>query len=268
MKLKFVTVILFLACVGLGIMLLVRYKEAQALQKTAEDTSAGLASVSNQLQKTSADLAEHQQVNDVLTKTVKTREGEVVVFSNKVTEVKGQLEKTEADAKAKEQAAQAELAKRDTKITELEGQKDDMSKRLSSLTNKIANLESKITDTERKLAVSEGDREFLLKELKRLQTEKAELDRQFNDLQSLKVQVSKLKEELTIARRLDFFRSGVFGTLKGAERFMMRPVPTATKASTNFNLNVEFKQDGGARVVTPGETNAVRATNAPVRSPK
>jgi len=61
-------------------------------------------------------------------------------------------------------------------------------------------------DTERKLAASEGDREFLLAELKRLQAEKVDLERQFNDLALLRDQIRKLKDELSIASRLEWIR--------------------------------------------------------------
>ncbi len=261
MKLKIATIILFLVCVGLGVMLVLRQKEAHQLQKSTDDASLALSTLSNQWKQTSKDLSEAQTVNTEMEKTVKTRDAEVVAFSNKLTELKGQLDKAEADAKAKEQAAQTELARKDAKISDLEGQKDDLSRRMGALTNMIADLQKQITETERKLSVSEGDREFLLKELKRMQTEKAELERQFNDLKALKAQVSKLKEELTSARRLDFIRAGVFSGLKGAELLSRRSQAASARPGTNFNLNVEFKQEGGAKIVPPA-TNAP-PTNAP-----
>jgi len=112
-----------------------------------------------------------------------------------------------------------------------------------------------IADTEKKLLASEGDREFLLKELKRLQVEKADLERQFNDLSALRTQVAKLKEELSIARRLEWIRMGIYGIQekKGAERLMAGNPPPAR--GSNYNLNVELKQDGGA-VIVPRQTNA------------
>ena len=105
--------------------------------------------------------------------------------------------------------------------------------------------------TEKKLSASEGDREFLLKELKRLQTEKAELERQFNDLSVLRTQVSKLKEELSVSRRLEWIRMGIYGfqDKKGAEQLMQTKTPAAAK--TNFNLSVELKQDGSSKIVPP-----------------
>jgi chromosome segregation ATPase len=261
MKLKIATIILFLVCVGLGVMLVKRQKETRELQEATDATTAALNFASNQWKKASDDLAVQEKVNTTLSSTVKTREAEVVALSNKLTEAKAQMDKIEADAKAKEQAAQAELAKRDVKITELEGQRDDLGRRMAALTNTIADLQRQITDTERKLSTSEGDREFLLKELKRLQTEKVELERQFSDLKLLKSQVNRLKDELTIARRLDFIRSGVFGGLKGAEMLVRKTPAAPPPGSTNFNLNVEFKQDSGAKVLPP-------ATNAPAPAPQ
>lgn len=261
MKLKIFTVALFLICVGLGVALVMKQKKTEEVQKTSEEHVVTISDFSNKVVKTSANLEEQKQVNIVLDTEVKKREVKLGELSNSVTELTTKLEKTESEAKAREQAAQAELAKRDAKINELEGMKDDMTKRMSNLTNLISDLSKQIADTERKLSVSEGDREFLLKELKRLQAEKAELERQFNDLKVLKSQVAKLKEELAVARRLEFFRAGVFSGMKGAEKLMQKTTTTQTKPGTNFNLNVEFKQDGGAKVVpatnapAPGSTN-------------
>ena len=121
---------------------------------------------------------------------------------------------------------------------------------MDDLTANIEKLGKLIVDTERKLAASEGDREFLLKELKRLQVEKAELERQFNDLSVLRAQVAKLKEELTVARRLEWLRMGIYGMSdkKGAEMLVAKN--PGTGKTNNFSLNVELKQDGGASVVT------------------
>ena len=156
------------------------------------------------------------------------------------------------------EAAKSEMARRDAKINELEAQNTALDKQATDLKSAIGNLEKSIADTEKKLAASEGDREFLLKELKRLQAEKAELERQFNDLAVLKTQVSKLKDELSIARRLEWIRMGIYGmqNVKGAEKLLS----TNWAATDNkFDLNVELKQDGGANIV-PAKTNAGAVT--------
>jgi hypothetical protein len=131
---------------------------------------------------------------------------------------------------------------------------------MNDLTNKIGTLEGQIKDTERKLAASEGDREALRKELKRLVAEKAELERKFNDLAVLREQVRKLREELAIARRLDFIKRGLYGfDKKGAELLnqgVRSPGPSPGPKTNNeaYGLNVEVKTSGEATVVAP--TNA------------
>src|SRR5262249_43185537 len=128
------------------------------------------------------------------------------------------LVKTEDQAKTAAQQAKEEIAKRDAKINDLEGRNDDLTKQMNDLNTSINNLEAQITVTQKKLADSEGDRELLLKELKRLQAEKAELERKFNDLAVLRDQVRKLRDELSIARRLEWIRRGLYGSERGAEK--------------------------------------------------
>ena len=96
--------------------------------------------------------------------------------------------------------------------------------------------------------------------MKRLQTEKAELERKFNDLAVLRDQVRKLRDELSIARRLDWIRRGLYGSEKGAEK--LQKGLAAAGPQTNYDLNVEIKQSGGAKIASPS-TNAP-ATNTPV----
>src|SRR5205807_1819124 len=156
-----------------------------------------------------------------------------------------------------------QTAKRDGKIAELEGQNDDLSKKMTDLNTSITSLESQIDDTKKKLAASEGDRDFLLNELKRLQTEKAELERKFNDLAVLRDQVRKLRDELSIARRLEWIRRGLYGSEKGAER--LQKGLASAGPQTNYDLNVEIKQSGGTKIIPPG-TNPPPA-NAPTAGP-
>jgi len=147
------------------------------------------------------------------------------------------------------------LAKRDARIAELENQNSALDKQTTDMKTAITALEARIAETQKKLAASEGDRDFLLKELKRMQAEKADLERKFNDLVVLREQVHKLKEELTVARRLDWLRKGLYGQteMKGAER-LRRGFQQPTDVKTNYSLNVEIKKEGSATVVPP--TNA------------
>jgi len=93
--------------------------------------------------------------------------------------------------------------------------------------------------------------------MKRLMAEKSELERQFNDLAVLRKQVVKLKEELSVARRLEWIRKGLFAQddQKGAQRLMQLNNPTlasAKNANTNaYDLNVEVNADGSVKVIPP-----------------
>ena len=143
----------------------------------------------------------------------------------------------------------------------LTGERDNLTKYMSDLTNSVKNLENQIADVQKKLANSEGEREFLLTELKRLQAEKAELERQLNDLAFLKEQVSKLKAELAIARRLEWIRKGLYGDAKGAELLMTIGGPKPQQPKTNYNIEAEIKTDGTLKVQSG-------STNAPQPAPK
>ena len=182
-------------------------------------------------------------------------------LSNKLTATEGTLATTaaaviraQAEAKAASEAAAAEITVRDKKISDLETQNQTMDKTANDLRSNIIELEGKINSTEKKLASSEGDREFLLKELKRLQSEKADIERKFNDLAELRNQVRKLKDELALSRRLDWLRRGLYSTVgaKGGERL----IKTEIVPETNNVLNVELRQDGGVKIQSSQTTNA------------
>ena len=126
--------------------------------------------------------------------------------------------------------------------------------RLTSLDEAIRKLESELSDTSGKLDISEKNREFLIKELKRLQTEKAELERQLNSIDFLTEQVRRLKQETSVSGRLDIVRKGIYGFRKGGERMVFsndRAIRSLSK--TNYNLNVEIHQDGQTNVTSPAE---------------
>src|SRR5207249_1744064 len=178
--------------------------------------------LSNDVVHTQDQLNEQKKVNDTLEKNLETRTTEAQGLSNKLETVTTTLTRTEQEAKAAAEQAKDQIAKRDAKIADLEGQNDDLSKKMTDLNTSITSLESQIDNTKKKLAASEGDRDFLLNELKRLQTEKAELERKFNDLAVLRDQVRKLRDELSIARRLEWIRRGLYGSEKAADFYRVK----------------------------------------------
>ena len=257
MKGRVVVIVLVIICIGLGIGLLVRHTQATRDTTTAQ---AAIMQLSNVVVQTKGQVEELKNVNMTLETNLVGRTLDLESISNHFINVSAALAKTQAEAKAAAEAAAAEMAKRDAKINELQGQNDDMTKRMLELNVSLGNLEKQISDTEKKLATSEGDREFLLRELKRLQVEKAQLEKQFNDLAVLREQVSRLKEELSISRRLEWIRRGILGTpQKGAEALIKPAQPAAP--GTNVDLKVDLKQGGEVKIQSA--TNSPPATNAP-----
>jgi chromosome segregation ATPase len=248
MKRNFFVIILLLVCIGLGAGWFVRHKKAV---KEKEADVAKIEWLSNEVKQTSAKMEEQREVISNLQTNLSTKVEQITTISSDVTSLTANLAKVEAEAKTAAESAQAELAKRDAKITELESQRDDLTKRMTDLNGAITNLETTIAETEKKLEASEGDRDFLLAELKRLQTEKAELERQFSDLAVLREQVRKLRDELSIAKRLEWIRRGIYGsTLKGAE-LLQQGFAVAPVEKRSYDLEVELKQDARGQVLSP-----------------
>ena len=258
-------VILAVVCIGLVVALVATKKTAT--QEKRKDTDTILFH-SNQWEKTRGDLAEHKQVIQNLEKDIETRKQQFGDLSNKYAEVTTKYTDTTATlAKTEEslKATQDEVAKRDAKITELEAQSQSYEQKAIDLSVALTNLTAQITDTKKKLAASEGDKAFLETQLKELMVAKAELERQFNDLTVLRAQVARLKEELSIARRLDWIRKGLFSSAdqKGSQQLIQRGpgAAVAGESSTNhYDLNVEVNTDGSVRVIPP-------LTNRPAEPP-
>jgi len=246
-------IILAALCIGLGVVLFTSKKQATEEKRVATNT---ILDLSNKVVTTSSYLTEQQQVNTLLTNDLTAARSEFAKLTNKFTDVVDTLGKTEASLKA----SQTAVAERDSKIAALETQNRELDEKAIDLSAALTNLTTQITDTQRKLDASEGDKAFLEKELKRLMAEKVELERQFNDLAILRAQVSKLKEELSVARRLEWIRKGLFAAdeQKGAQK-LMNVRNTSQQTTTNaYDLNVEVNSDGSVKVI-PGLTNTPAA---------
>ena len=245
--------IAILILVALGLSGSLYYRHNQATEREKEDTTT-IYQLSNTVVNTQQELARQEKVNQQLESIVVDRTQQLLETSNTLVTVNATLVKVREEAKSAAETAAADLAKRDARINELETQRDDLTKRMTDLNGQITGLDGQIADMQRKLEASEGDREFLLQELRRLQDEKNSLERQFNDLAMLREQVRKLRDELSISRRLDWIRRGLYGSLKGAERLQQGIEPPIT-GGTNFDLNVELQESGEVEVVPQG-TNA------------
>jgi chromosome segregation ATPase len=251
---KAAIVFLILASLGLGVGLMMRHQQAVEVKKHDDEK---IAVLSSDVEQTKNKLDEQEKLAMYLQTNLVLRTEELTGASNNLNKLNADLARTQKDMQAAAEAAKAEIERRDAQIAQLTTQTNVLTQQMDDLTASIGKLGKQIAATESKLSASEGDREYLLKELKRLQVEKAELERQFNDLSTLRTQVARLKEELSISRRLEWIRMGIYGAQekKGAERLMAGTTPAPGKTN-NFNLNVELKQDGGATIVTPNTNKA------------
>ena len=249
-------IILVLVCVGLGISVItIRNKATEKQRQDAEM----IGTYSNKWVKSSSDLDEEQRVRAMVEKDLDSQKKTFGELTNQFSQISSDLAKTETSLKT----SQEELVKRDTRITDLEAQNQALDSKARDLTLAITNLSTEIAATQRKLSASEGDKAFLAKELKRLMAEKGELERQFSDLTVLRAQVAKIKEDIVVARRLEWMREGVYANAdqKGAQRLMQAANPPPPRpARPNYDLNVEVNADGSVKVI-PASTNAP-ATNS------
>ena len=262
-----IILLLVLGCVGLGIALIVIKKQASEQQRELAENNGTL---SNSWVRTDEELNQQKQTNAVLVSELEMQKKASDALTNDYTQVlstlsqvSNSLTKTEAALKT----SQEETAKRDAKIAELEAQNQALDKQAVDLSTAITNLTTQIEETKRKLATSEGEKGFLEKELKRLMAEKAELERQFNDLAVLRAQVSKLKEELSVARRLEWIRQGLFASTeqKGAQKLMQgSAAPQVKTPKPTYDLNVEVNADGSVKVIPP-LTNRPAVTTPPAK---
>jgi len=202
------------------------------------------------------------------------------VLETKLQEVSTARQKLEVDlkiqtdlvaSKTKEMERFAvESKERAQIITTLETKNDNLNREKGSLEVKIATLNTEIDETNKKLEASEGDRGFLEGELLRLQEEKAALVKQMNDIEFLTAQVKRIKNDIAVARRMDWMREGIgiyakrktVGQLHAAAR-KEEPVGEANAAGAKGNENVAVELTSDGRVIINGKIIESEATTVP-----
>ena len=273
MKTKIGIAILAAICVGLVVALIVTRNQGDEQQKKAVDT---ILDFSNQLTAANMNLDDFRQVNLVLSNSLDASRQETLALSNNLVAASTTL----AETKVTLQTAQGQITNLDARIADLEAQNQALDQRAADLTNTITSLSAQISETQMKLVTSETNNAFLEDELKRQVAEKTEWQRKFNDLQTVRTQVKKLRDDALTARRLEWMREGIDPSkiTKGGEILMQHtPPPTNAPAGAtpvvrknrdrippplgpNFNLNVEVGSDGSVHVI-----RASPATNPPAR---
>jgi len=278
-------------CVLLGLGLLMRHNTAVETKKKDDGT---IAELEGTVKKTTSELTTQKQVNEALTKTnetittnlaAKTDEARrlaarVETTTTELNQTKTALTKAEAAlntemAKAKADAEAAatryaaldaskkqELAKRDASIKDLQDTRDQLNAKIEGLNADIAKLNAtigtlntRITFVEGELKTAKDDKGFLTKELQRMQGERTEMERKMNDLTFLREQISTIKSDQAVARRVDWMRRGIFmderkpaTLLKDNLQPLTSVKPTKTKGS---QLNVEVHRDGTVTIKAP-----------------
>jgi chromosome segregation ATPase len=266
MKMKIGIAVLAVICVGLAIALFATKKQADDQFKSDADR---IVDFSNQLVTASENFNDLQQVNLKLTNDLAVSQQQTLQLSNSFVEATGTLSNSLASTKASLQSAQDQIANLNGRITDLEAQNQVLDQRAAALTNTIAELSSQIADTTQKLVSSETNNIFLAKALQDQMAKKAELERKFSDIDEVRTQVKKLHDELFVARRLQFMRSGI-NDQKGAQLLMQRVGQTnntaPAKLPPHYDLNVEVGSDGSVHVIPAPASPQDNADQAAARA--
>jgi hypothetical protein len=248
MKPRLGVTILVVICAGMALALLLEKNRADKQEK--EDTYT-ISDFSNQLASANLNLDGLRQVNLILTNDLVAAQQTLTVLSNQYVATSVSLSNTATALKT----AQDQIA-------DLESQNQALDQQVVGMTNTIDNLSAQIAATQLKLVEAETNDAFLESELKRQVAERAELERKFNNLATVRAQVRKLRNDLLIARRLEWMRAGTDPgqQRKGAQVLMARaPATNRAMGPAHYDLNVEVNSDGSVQVV-PTTTNAPAAT--------
>jgi chromosome segregation ATPase len=251
MNSKAPVVILIILCLGLLAGLVVRHNKAENEKRTNAEK---IRQLSSEWATARSKLEDLEAVNTGLRTDRDTTKANLERASTQLTETKDSLTQVERKVEEATKALQdkaLEIARLEARAKELEGQNTELDKQAADMKGAIGSLETRIADTQMRLSTAEGDREYLLGELLRLQTEKGNLERRLNDVVALKEQIQKLRDELSVSKRMENLRKSLYGEgpRKGGEvlqRGVRRPAGDAKP-----DLEVEVRRDGSATLVTP-----------------
>lgn len=240
--------------------------EAKAAQSAAERAAAAAQSAEAAAKKAQADVVASRAETKAAEAVIKQTEEKLKTTENTLKTTQA---KADADAKtaatriaALEKSKTEEIAKRDASIKDLQTTRDELNAKIVGLNADIAKLQSNVSTLnarinllEGELTVANNDKAFLTKELQRMQTERTETERKMNDLAFLREQMSTIKSDQAVARRVEWMRQGTFmDERKGAQLLNdgLRPLPAAKPTSTRGSqLNVEVHRDGTVTIRPP-----------------
>ena len=260
MNSKAPVILLIVLCIGLAVGLVLRHNKALDEQKAA---TAQRDELMEKLNAAEAREAALRTTNITLHADRESTRATLDQTTAQLGQTRELLQRTQASVEAATAALkekEVELSRRDSRITELEGQNTALDRQAGEMRGAITVLEGQITDTQKRLETAEVDRDILIEELHRLQTEKAEMERRLQDVVALKEQIVKLRDQLSLARQLENIRRSLYGAepLKSGEALPRGMQPS--RAAGARDLEVEIRRDGSATVITV-------PTNAPPARP-
>jgi chromosome segregation ATPase len=273
MKPKIIIIVLAVVAVVLAIVL-IAVKTQDNDQLTAASNS--MTQFSNDLSSANTKILELNQVNLKLTNDLSLSQQEVAQLttvlintSNSLSAAANSLAATTStlnNTKTSLQTAEDQVSNLNGRINDLESQNKVLDDKAAQLNAKIAELNGQIADTMKKLSESQTNNAFLTAELQKQLALKAELERKFNNLDEVRAQVKKLRDEAFVARRLQLMKNSATER-KGAELLIRRESQTnaaSAKVPPHYDLNVEVGSDGSVRVIPPIQpVNGSQPTNAP-----
>lgn len=248
MKAKLASGVFLIVAIGLGLGWFLHVKQLRAER---EELLTKVAALTADLQQARSNASEATQEKTDLGHRLEALTTQLKNASNDLSVATAGLADARTAAAAAARLAEVEINQREARIAELEVTNKDLDRQAAEAREMLAGLEARITDTERQLAAAEGDRDFLMRELQRLQTEKADIERRFNDLVVLRAQVRKLQTELAADSQLDAIREGLSQSrrLKGAELLRRGfPAHRQDEASAEVDLDVEIRRDGSSTI--------------------
>jgi DNA repair exonuclease SbcCD ATPase subunit len=243
------TGVLVLALLALGLGIALIFVRVQS-SKQSQDFVTSFDTYSNKMAVAVRDL---ETVTTNLYQERVERQAVLEQLSTRLTTVTNDLSRTRTELIQKSE----EVAKRDTRINELVQENQTLDTQKQELSTALTNLNAQIAETRRKLTEANQDKAELGKQLSKLMADKAELERQFNDVTIVRAQLTKLKEEMAVARRIEWTRQGLYttGDEKGAQHLLQGISGSRTAAKPapkpGYDLNVEVMSDGSVRVIPP-----------------
>ncbi len=253
MKIKVVILILALVCLGLIVGLVATKVSLNQSQALHTNDVANIIDFSNQLVNANSELKDLREVNISLTNDLALSRAETIQLSNSLAAAQTAL----AQSRTSLAGTQDQVTNLTIHASELEVQNHVLDQRVNELTNTIAQMDELIATTEHKLQLTETNNTYLQNELQSQLAQRAELEHKFNDLNEVRSQVDKLKNELFIQRHVRLMQDNN-GTKKGGEMLITHSAPSTSKqAKPNYDLNVEVGADGSVKVIPPiGNTNS------------